>query len=311
MATKKQRLSRRRTKRGRGSKPEVAAIQALLGAPGPQAMLNQQMFEREAAFFATCPPLSAKAERQRRSWQREGKAVAREFLDVVGIWERGRTTTLPDISFPARDLLHVYGADITGNRGTYYYAFDWTSIDPFAGAGSFARANRRDGSMGAGHFTTSGWLQAQAGIGVQIVPKIGAGFLKVRPYVNWAGNDLLQHRVFDASLNEQRWGVAQGSFRIVVQSTAVGGGASLTNSSPSAFAWRRAELNPQGASDHSGTISAADLTLDVPCTSQRTYTVWVVCNVAVFADPGFAVSTRSSVSMTCDMPFLVVEEVPA
>jgi hypothetical protein len=166
--------------------------------------------------------------------------------------------------------------------------------------------------MGAGHYTTSGWLHAYAALGVQITPKIGAGFLSVRPYVNWAGNDLLQHRVFDASLNEQRWAVAEGSFHIFVQSTPVGGGASVTNSPPSVFAWRRAELNPQGASDHSGTISSADgLTIDVPCTSASSYAVWVVCKAAVFADPGFAVSTRSSISMTCDMPFMVVEEVPA
>lgn len=312
MAKKKQRSSRPRAKHARRGRQEIAAIQALLGTPGPQAQLNQQMFEREAEFFATRPPLSAQAQRQRGSWQREGKVVAREFVDVVSVWQAGRTTTLPDIHFPARDLLHVYGADRTGNAGADFYAFEWTSIDPFAGTGSFARANRRDGTMGAGHYTTSGWLHAYAAIGVQLIPKIGAGFLSVRPYLNWAGNDLLQHRVFDASLNEQRWGVAEGSFHIVVQSTPVGGGAAVTNSSPSVFAWRRAELNPQGASDHSGTISSADgLALDVPCTSDRKYVVWVVCKAAVFADPGFAVSTRSSISMTCDMPFLVVEEIPA
>ena len=185
MATKQQRASRRRSKRARRRRPEVAAIQALLGTLGPQAQLNQQMFEREAAFFATRPPLSAQAERQRRSWQREGKAVAREFVDVVSVWQRGRTATLPDMHFPPRDLLHVYGADRTGNGGADFYAFEWTSIDPFAGTGSFARANRRDGTMGAGHYTTSGWLHAQAAIGVQLTPKIGAGFLSVRPYLNW------------------------------------------------------------------------------------------------------------------------------
>lgn len=312
MATTRHRPSRRRSRRTRRIAPEVAAIQSLLGAPGPEAALNRLMTEREAAFFAKRRPLSANAARLRSSWNREGKTVSKEFVEAVGLWDRGWGTTLPDIHFPARELLHVFGPDRAGTGGNDFYALQWTSIDPFAGTGSFARADRRNGIIGAGHYTTGGWLRAYAGVGVRIVPMIGAGFLSVRPYVNWSGNDILQHRVFDPQLNEQRWAVAEGSIGIVVQSEVVAGGDFRTDAILWQKAWRRAELNPQGASDHDGTISTATgLAIDVAATSARRYSVWIVCKAAVFADPGFAVATRSSIAMNCDVPFVVVEEVPA
>jgi len=53
------------------------------------------------------------------------------------------------------------------------------------------------------------------------------------------------------------------------------------------------------------------LTLEVPATAARQYSVWVACNAKVYADPGFAVSTRASAAISCAVPFLVVEEKPA
>lgn len=189
--------------------PEDAAIQALLGSPGPEATLNRVVAEQEATFFTTRPPLSAAAARLRTRWNREGKALSKQFVDVVAKWDRG-WTTLPDFHYPPRDPLHVYGPDRTGNGGDNFYALEWTFIDPFAGTGSFARADRRTGTIGAGHYSTSGWLRSFAGVGVRIVPKTGIGVLSARPYVNRSGNDLLQHRVFDPELGESRWAEALG-----------------------------------------------------------------------------------------------------
>jgi hypothetical protein len=303
--------ARKKSRKGRIA-PEIAGIKSFLGVPGPQAYLNRMLMEREAEFNATRPQLSTKVIQQRRAWVREGNSVAKEFVELTARWDRVRDKVLADIQFPARDLLHVFGADRSGQGGDAFYALEWTAIDPFAGTGSFARADRRTGSIGAGHYTTSGWLHAYGGVGVRMVPKISAGLISVRPYVNWSGNDLLQHRVFDPQLNEQRWGVAEGSIGIIVQSSAVSGGDFRTDGVLWTQAWRRAELNPQGASDHDGTAtSSSGLTVDVPVTSSRRYSVWVVCKAAVFADPGFAVATRSGMSIMCDVAFVVVEEIPA
>jgi hypothetical protein len=311
MPTNSQRSRGIRTKRPYRIPSEVAAIQALIGAPGPEKTLNRLLTEKEDAFRSTRPPLAAEAARLRTVWNREGKALSEQFVDVVARWDRG-WTTLPDFHFPPRELLHVFGPDRTGTGGEDFFALEWTHIDPFAGAGSFARADRRTGMMGAGHYTISGWLRAYAGVGVRISPKTGIGMLSVRPYVNWSGNDLLQHRVFDPQLEEQRWAVGLGRVGIIVQSNLVAGGDFRTDAIHWQDVWRRAELNPQGASDHDGTASSATgLAIEVPATSGRRYAVWVVCNAKVFADPGFAVATRASAAISCAVPFLVIEEKPA
>jgi hypothetical protein len=266
--------------------------------------------EQEAAFHATLPPLSEAEAQLRTTWVRESEALGKQFFDVVTRWDRD-WTPMADLHFPPRELLHVFGADRTGTGGDDFYALEWTHIDPFAGTGSFARADRRTGLMGAGHFTTSGWLRSFAGVGVRIVPKTGIGVLSVRPYVNWSGNDLLQHRVFDPQLGEQRWAVALGQVGIIVQSRLLADGDFHTDAIRWQDVWHRAQLNPQGASDYEDTISSAELALEVPATSGRQYSVWVTCNVMVFADPGFAVATRATAAISCAVPFLVVEEKPA
>lgn len=70
MATITQRPRRRQTKRTKRIPPEVAAIQALLGAPGPATTLNRLVAEQEAAFLTTRPPLGAAAARLRTTWNR-------------------------------------------------------------------------------------------------------------------------------------------------------------------------------------------------------------------------------------------------
>jgi hypothetical protein len=274
--------------------------------------MNRLVAEQEAAFHAKRPPLGAAAARLRTTWNREGKALGKQFVEAVTKWDRG-WTVLPDFHFPPRELLHVYSADRTGTGGEFFYAYDWRSIDPFVGVSSYVHADRRTGLMDAGHYTTSGWLRAYAGVGVGIVPKTGIGLLRVAPYVNWSGNDLLQHRVFDPQLGEQRWGVAIGQLGIIVQSQRLTGGDFRTDWIQWQEVWHRAELNPQGASDYDGTASAATglVADDVPVTSGRRYIVWVVCAVKVFADPGFAVATRSTGAISCGVPFLVIEEKPA
>jgi hypothetical protein len=307
-----QRSSRRRgSQRSSRLAPESAAIQALLGTPGPEATLNQLVAKQEADFFASRPPLDPSAARLRARWNREGEALSREFVALVTRWDRG-WTILPDFYFPPRELLHVFGADRTGSGGDDFYALEWTHVDPFAGTGSFARADKKTGLMGAAHFTTSGWLRAHAGVGVRIVPKTGIGVLSVRPYVNWSGNDLLQHRVFDPQLGEQRWGVAIGKVGIIIQSRLVTGGDFRTDAIHWQEVWHRAQLNPQSAADYDGTESSGTgLTIDVAATAGRRYSIWVTCNATVFADPGFAVATRTSGAISCAVPFIVVEEKPA
>lgn len=313
MATASRRPSHsRRTKRTRQIVPELAALQALLAAPRPDVALNALVARSEAAHHATLPQLSEKALRQRARWTREGRAMSKLFLEESAKWQHG-WATLPDYHFPARELLHVFGADRSGTGGAAFYALEWRHIDPFAGTGSFASADRRTGELSASHYTTSGWLRAYAGVGVRITPKTGIGKLSIRPYVNWSGTTLLQHRVFDPQLNEQRWAVGSGAIGIIVQSRLVGGGDFRTDFVDWKSAWSRSELNPQSASSHDGTANASTglVAEDLAVTAGRAYVIWVVCRAGVYADPGFAVATRSSASIRCNVPFIVVQETPA
>jgi hypothetical protein len=315
MATAGQRaVQRKRSQRVRKSGGEVAAIQALLGPPGPEVRLSELLAEQENASQSKRAAPSREAVRLRAAWDREAKALGRHFLDEVSTWDRGWGPAY-DHHYPARELLHVYGPDVEGTGGDDFYAFEWTHSDPFAGTGSSATANRRTGELGASHYTTSGWLRAFGGVGVRLVPKAGIGILSVRPFVNWAGNDLLQHRVFDPQLGDQRWGVAIGRVGIIVQSRLVTGGDFRTDASQWIDVWNRAELNPSGARDYDGLAGpGAGLQLDVPATGGRSYAIWVTCNAKAFADAGGAipgVATRSAAAISCRAPFLVVEEIPA
>ena len=112
---------RRRPERTGRIEPEVAAIQALLGAPGPEATLNRLLAEQEAAFHATVPPLGEAAAQLRTTWDRESKTLGKQFLDVVTRWDRGWTPIAADLHFPSRELLHVFGADRTGTGGDAFY----------------------------------------------------------------------------------------------------------------------------------------------------------------------------------------------
>lgn len=161
----------------------MAAIHSLFATAGPQALLNARIVRQEAALNATRPPLSRTAAILRGAWVKEGKGVAREYVELVSRWDRG-WSALPDFHYPSRELLHVYGADVTGAGGDFVYALEWTHLDPFAGTGSFAQANRRSGLIGAAHYTTSGCLHSYGGVGVRVVPKTGIGRFSVRPYVN-------------------------------------------------------------------------------------------------------------------------------
>jgi hypothetical protein len=314
MATKKPPAIKRPTRRPRPERldPDVMTIQALLGPPGPEVALSQLAFEQEAAAVIGRPVLEGDAARRHAAWGREHRLVARRFSDTIaeaGSW----WAPVFDMHWPARDLLHVFGADVSGGGGDAFYALEWGHIDPFAGTGSGSSQNRRTGELSASHFTTSGWLRSYAGLGMRLVPKV-TGQLSVRPYVNWSGNDLLQHRVFDASLGHQRWAVAAGSVGIIVQSRLLDGTDFRTDGQHWLEVWRRAELNPNSASDHAGTASSSTgLRLDVPARNDRRYTVWVAIKAAVFGDPGppfTGASSRASGAMRANVPFVAVEEIP-
>ena len=69
--------------------------------------------------------------------------------------------------------------------------------------------------------------------------------------------------------------------------------------------------NPSETDDYTGVTGSFDgLEVDVLATSDRQYYVWICCRAWVAADPGFAKATMSSSSMSCHLPFLVVEEQP-
>ena len=221
-------------------------------------------------------------------------------------------TTLPDFTYPARELLHVYGADVTGHGGDDYYAFEWGQIDPFAGTGSYANGDRKTGRIGAGHYTTSGWLHAHAGVGIRIVPKTGVGELSVQ-----AVRQLVWQRPVAAPrVRPAAWGTAVGrgdrqprhhrakppcvGRRLQDRRDLLAGSVAPCAAQPTGC--RRLRRHRQrGHRPHPRRPGQLDSQL------RRLGRL----PGGGLADPGFAVATRTGAAINCAIPFLVVQEVPA
>jgi hypothetical protein len=52
------------------------------------------------------------------------------------------------------------------------------------------------------------------------------------------------------------------------------------------------------------------LEFEVSGNQRSVFWFWVLCKVSVFAEQGFTVSTCAGATLSCDMPYLVVKEIP-
>jgi hypothetical protein len=257
--------------------------------------------------------LHPNAERRRKAFEDEEQqlreAIASELGGLVGPEHLGNAVAPPP---PApRDLLHVYGPDAAGTGGASFYRLRWTEIDGGPMTGIDARADLVTGHLIASHFTTgSSWMTSYAALGVRMTPLTDC-HLSVRPLVNWSGFDILNHRVFDGSLGETRWATATGELRLFVSSAATDGSLPNDDHDATTVLWSRSEPNPSGSRDYSGTESpATGFEATILASKARRYSIFVVAQGSVIADPGFAVATRASSSMACDVPFIAVHELP-
>ena len=319
MATPSRRSSRSRrsTRRGRGDVDRadaraIAAIRRELATPGPAARIGKLLTDQAAAARPDRRELNPAARRQKAAFDREGKMLATRISAEMKVmddkWGPVFDQTIP----PQRDLLHVYGADVAGTGGPFLYRLSWVHIDGFSGAGIGGSADPKTGKFWASHYTIGTQQNAYAGIGVRLTPSLQWCRLSVRPYVNWSGFDILRHKVYDPQLNEHRWALAGAELGIIVQSWNPAGGAYNVDARHWVNLWKSAEQNPDRWRDYADTASSSTgLQVDVLATKMRQYAIWVCCRAWVIADSGFAVATRSSSSVSCHLPFLVVEEVPS
>lgn len=292
----------------------IAAIGEELGAPGPAGRLGALLAEQETAARPPAPDLSPAQLKHRTDFEHDSDVLASRVLDEVraldtglrhGATEFGRTLQVRGGIEAVLDTTFTPA----GLGNPWPYQLSWRQVDGFEATGDGAGADIQSGTFWASRYSVGGQLNAYAGLGAWITPEFQSCRLWVRPYVNWSGFDILQHRVFDPSVHEQRWAVAQVQLGIFVQSWYLAGGSFNTDATKWITLWNRSELNPVGSRNYQGTAFAGDYTLEAFGTSSRQYAIWATCRATAIAESGFAVATRASASVSCNMPAMLVGQI--
>lgn len=291
----------------------VEAIAAQKTAPGPARRLAPLLAELEAAHPVRTE-LSDEARRGLAQFERDNVTVAEHLsVEMETLFDRrggAVWTDRPPFILQPPELKHIFGPDPQGTGAPTAYTLNWGHIDPPAFTGSGARPNAREGTFSASHYATGNSTRsAFAGIGVKLTPNLEWCHLKVRPFVQWSGTDILNHHNAMPELGERRQGRASGAIGILIQSWAVGGGSFHSDADHWVDMWDRSEQNPSGTRDYDGTADANALEVQILASGARQYAIWVYCWAYVESQTGFAVATRSSSMIGCHMPYLFVEEV--
>jgi hypothetical protein len=313
----KSRKKRKRIVYDQADKRAIEGLQRALTEPGPAKRLAKLVAAQEAAGRPAGLKLSPDARRIKAGFERDVKIVAKSAYEENRRIFAGLTATVRDNKGslsplpPPRDLLHVFGPDVGGTGGAFFYQLAWTHVDGFGGTEGSATADPHTGVFSAYQHQISGSESSYAGIGVRLTPLLPWCRLSVRPYVNWQGWDILQHRVFDPNVDERRWARASTQVGIIFQSWDFSGGGFYTHPPFWTNLWTRLEQNPVGTREYNDTASAASgFQAELFATGLRQYAIWVTCRAEAFADPGFATATYATCSLNCNLPFLVVEEIP-
>jgi hypothetical protein len=292
----------------------VRAIRERFAVPGPIADLSRLVIEQEAASrAASIAALSPEARRLRANFERDRKVLADQVSPALQALHDQWRPTHDGAPRALRDRLHFFGADRLGTGRPGVYTLSWGHIDGGGGgAGIGVRTSLGDGTFSAEHSTHgSNNLSAYAGIGVSLIPSLDVCQLSVRPVVDWRGFDILSHRIFDTKLSPSGWGVAAAKIGLIVQSWDLAGNGLRTDGSRWVDVWRRNEVNPSGFRYYDGdSVDARSLLLEVLATSQRQYAIWVSCRAEVITQAQFDLDISASASVTCQLPYLAVEEVP-
>lgn len=272
--------------------------------------LAQFALEQDEASRPDDSELSEQARASRELFASDAAAFhERSRTEFEGFAEKPAELFRPSLDAGAGHL-HVFGPDGDGSGGPLDYRLQWSHLgEPFL---SSAYADFSKGTFGAYDYTTGGpasWTVAQ--VGFLMKPALPSCRLSIRPYVKLSGYSHLKHRVFDASLGEQRWAFALGSIGIAVQSRNEAGGGFHTDAEIWQDQWSRHEPNPSGTIEHYGTgSSVGGYQAEIFASGSRWYTIWITCRVCVVAEKGFAVTTYATSVINCSAPFCVVEEIP-
>jgi hypothetical protein len=290
------------------------ALAEELTSPGPAERIDALVAQQEAARPES-QELSPAAQRSRAAFEADGQAVGElmsaEIETLNAKWDR--RPVYDEVFASDSSLRHVFGPDVDGTGAPQFYRDRFVHLDGgSAGAGIDARADHRTGKFSASHYTINGWLNGFAYVAAFLTPQVPRCRLSVRPYIPWSGYDTLYHGVHQPGTTERRWAVATATMGIILQSRGPGETPVTEREHWAPPLWNRSELNPSGSRTYEGTgIPSTGVALEHPvATNQREYAFWVGCKIAVWADRGFQVSTRAGGTVSCSMPFLVVEEIP-
>jgi hypothetical protein len=286
------------------------AMHDKFAVPAPMKRLAQLLTEQEADAYPVHGELSADGRRLKENFERDGIVLGESASAATEAITRGWVPTRDVSQDVFRERLHFFGADRAGTGGPWVYSLTWGVIEGgTGGAGIGIIANVREGELSASHFTHgSNQLSAYSGIGMVIVPGLERCTLSVRPVVNWRGFDILSHRVFDPQLDPKGWGVAGAQLGLHVQSWDLAGGTFRDDGGKWVSLLQRSEINPSGPRYYNDTVDARDLQTDVLAASGRKYVIWVSCRALVITQAKFDLDIWASASVSCQIPYVVVEE---
>jgi hypothetical protein len=218
---------------------------------------------------------------------------------------------LPDFTPQPPQLKHLFGPEPNSPGSPHAYRLNWSHLDGSVWAGIGVWPDAAHGTFSASHYAPSGnaTLSAFAGIGVRLKPHLDWCHLAVRPFVQWTGTDILNHRDAMPSLNEKRRARGSGAIGIFIQSWDLSGGSYHLDADHYVDMWDRSELNPSGLRDYAGTADTDSLAVTILASNRRRYSIFVYCWAYVESQAGFAVMTRASSMISCHMPFMFVEEI--
>lgn len=291
----------------------IQAMQDRFVMPEPATYLARLVADQEAASQSAGVKLGVDASQLQTNFESDGKIlgdhISAAFDAITHHW-----TQAYDIHHvlhrPLRERLHIFGADRAGTGGPFFYGLTWGRIEGgTGGAGIGINTNLREGTFSASHFTHgSNQFSSYAGIGIRFTPGVDRCILSVRPLVNWNGFDTLSHRIFDPQLNVSGWGIAGAEIGVHIQSEDRAGGGFRDDGGRWVPAWDRREINPSGSRSYNDTEDARTLQVDVLASGSRNYVIWVSCRAFVLTQAKFGLDIWASSSVSCQLPFVVVEE---
>ena len=273
-----------------------------------------ELINEQAARVTASYRLSDEAREQQEAFTRDGTELAElsvRHLERAERFTKHWTRDNPAKIFTPRDLLHVFGADVDETHGEFFYRKRWASIDGY-GTGIGATADPVSGRFSASQYVIgNSQAESYGGIGVLFRPRSHLCTLSVRPIVQWTGMSTLTSRLYDPQLSVEAWAQSYGAIGVHVQSRTGPGAPIHEDAGRWVPMWDRLEKNPNASQLYDSMEGPGRIGLEgVFATDEREVLVWVSCHAFVMTQARFGLDTHASGYLSCQMPYLVVEETP-